>query len=155
MKAVLCLGANLGDRGRAIENATRSLDRLALTRVTRRSSIIETKPEGVPDEQPDYLNRVCEVETGLSPEALLGACFGIEAAAGRVRVGIKSARTLDIDLLLYEGIVRADELLTLPHPRMLERYFVLKPLSEIYPEGSALGVEFGASLCRMESEATE
>lgn len=146
MKAVLCLGANLGDRGEAILGALDAIDRLPYTHVTRRSDIIETAPEGVIGPQPDYLNCVCEVETDLCPEALLGACFGIEAAAGRVRVGYKSPRTLDIDLLLYEGVRSDSEFLTLPHPRMLERKFVLVPLSRIYPDGTALGLDFREAL---------
>jgi len=146
VKAVLCLGANLGDRGQAIEQALDAIDRLPYTHLLRRSSILETKPEGVPDEQPDYLNCVCEVDTGLCAEALLGACFGIEAAAGRVRKGYKSARTLDIDLLLYEGKQCDSEFLTLPPPCMLERRFVLVPLSELYPDGFALGLDFSAAL---------
>lgn len=146
MKAVLCLGANLGDRGEALLGALDAIDRLPYTRVTRRSDIIETAPEGVIGPQPDYLNCVCEVETGLCPEALLGACFGIEAAAGRVRVGFKSPRTLDIDLLLYEGVQSESEFLTLPHPRMLERKFVLVPLSQLYPDGCVLGLDFREAL---------
>ena len=146
MKAVLCLGANLGDRGQAIEQALDAIDRLPYTRITARSTVLETRPEGVLEEQPDYLNCVCEVETGLCAEALLGACFGIEAAAGRVRKGYKSPRTLDIDLLLYEGRESDTEFLTLPHPRMLERRFVLLPLSELYPDGVALGLDFSHAL---------
>ncbi len=146
MKAILCLGANLGDRGQAIEQALDAIGRLPHTALLRRSTILETKPEGVIDLQPDYLNCVCEVETGLPPEALLGACFGIEAMAGRVRTGYKSARTLDIDLLLYEGLSSDSEFMTVPHPRMLERRFVLLPLSELYPDGKALGLDFSEAL---------
>ena len=145
MKAVLCLGANLGDRGQAIEQALDSISRLPHTRLLRRSDILETAPEGVIDEQPDYLNCVCEVDTDMPAEALLGACFGIEAMAGRIRSGYKSARTLDIDLLLYEGIQSGSEFMTLPHPRMLERRFVLIPLSQLYPDGVALGLDFSAA----------
>ena len=152
MKAVLCLGANLGDRGHAIECALDSISRLPTTRLLRRSPVLETEPEGVPDQQPNYLNCVCEVETAMPPEALLGACFGIEAMAGRVRTGYKSARTLDIDLLLYEGLSSDSEFMTLPHPRMLERRFVLLPLSELYPEGSALGLDFSKALRAITAE---
>ena len=146
MKAVLCLGANLGDRGAAIEQALDSIDRLPFTRLLRRSPVLETEPEGVPDDQPNYLNCVCEIDTGLCPEALLGACFGIEAAAGRVRTGFRSARTLDVDVLLYEGVESDNQFLTLPHPRILERRFVLVPLSQLYPEGNALGLDFSEAL---------
>lgn len=149
MKAVLCLGANLGDRGRAIEQALDSISRLPHTALLRRSAILETEPEGVIDRQPNYLNCVCEVETAMPAEALLGACFGIEAMAGRVRTGYKSARTLDIDLLLYEGLESDSAFITLPHPRMLERRFVLLPLSELYPDGNALGLDFSDALKRV------
>ncbi len=152
MKAVLCLGANLGDRGHAIENAIDSLSRLPQTRLLRRSPVLETEPEGVPDSQPDYLNCVCEIETGLCPEALLGACFGIEAAAGRIRRGFRSARTLDIDLLLYEGVTSSSPFLTLPHPRILERKFVLVPLSRLYPDGKAPGLDFSEALRKVLAE---
>ncbi len=146
MKAILCLGANLGDRGQAINQALDAISRLPHTALLRSSSILETAPEGVIDCQPDYLNCVCEVETAMPPEALLGACFGIEAMAGRVRTGYKSARTLDIDLLLYEGMSSDSEFMTVPHPRMLERRFVLLPLSELYPGGTALGLDFSEAL---------
>lgn len=149
MKAVLCLGSNLGDRGAAIEQALDSIRRLPHTSLLRCSDIIETAPEGVIDQQPDYLNCVCEVETGMPPEAMLGACFGIEAMAGRVRMGYKSARTLDIDLLLYEGVESDSEFMTLPHPRMLERRFVLVPLSQLYPDGIALGLDFSRELAQV------
>jgi len=153
MKAVLCLGANLGDRGKAIYDAIDAIGRLPYTRVLRDSGIDETEPEGVIDIQPNYLNCLCEVETGLCAEALLGACFGIEAAAGRVRIGFKSPRTLDIDLLLYEGVESDSEFMTLPHPRMLERSFVLEPLSRLYPEGVALGLDFREALAAIRKES--
>lgn len=149
MKAVLCLGSNLGDRGQTIEHALESIGRLPHTVLLRRSSVLETEPEGVTDDQPNYLNCVCEVETDLTPEALLGTCFGIEAACGRVRVGYKSARTLDIDVLLYEGVTCSSPLLTVPHPEMLRRRFVLVPLSELYPDGCALGLDFRAALAEV------
>lgn len=153
MKAVLCLGANLGDRGQSIEQALDAISRLPHTSLLRRSAVLETAPEGVIDQQPDYLNCVCEVETGMPPEALLGACFGIEAMAGRVRTGYKSARTLDIDLLLYEGVTSDSEFMTLPHPRMLERRFVLVPLSELYPDGMAFGLDFADALRQVTEES--
>ena len=82
------------------------------------------------------------LETSLSPRALLGACLGIEAALGRVRRVRHGARAADLDLLLYEGETSADPELTLPHPGILARAFVLLPLSELFPEGFALGFDF-------------
>lgn len=146
MKAVVSLGANLGDREETLRSALHSLDTLCKTKLTAVSSFYATEPVEVLDEQPEYLNCVAVVETELSPRAFLGACLGIEASNGRQRLGYKTARTLDIDLLLYEGFSSEDKELIVPHPRMTERAFVLVPLSELFPDGNALGLEFGALL---------
>lgn len=146
MKAIVSLGANLGDRERTLREALDCLGALCKTRLTDVSSFYETEPVEVMDSQPEYLNCVAVLETELSPKALLGACLGIEAAKGRVRLGYKTARTLDIDLLLYEGYSSCEDELTVPHPRMMERAFVLVPLSELFPDGKALGTDFSASL---------
>lgn len=102
-KAVLGLGGNLGNRKENLSAALDALGRLPKTKVSRVSRCYETAPFQVFDAQPDYLNCCAEIETDLSPRALLGACLGIEAAMGRVRLVEKGARVLDIDLLLYEG----------------------------------------------------
>ena len=102
-RAVLGLGTNLGDRGRNLAAAVEALGRLPETAVARVSSVWQTAPFDVPDEQQDYWNICVLLETGLSPRALLGACLGIEAALGRVRRTYHGARTIDLDLLLYEG----------------------------------------------------
>ena len=145
-EAVLSLGANLGDREKNLKNAVDALNRLPGTRVKQCSSLYETEPFGVGAGQPAYLNVCLQLETALSPHALLGACLGIEASAGRERIGVKSARVLDIDVLLYDALRQDEPELTLPHPRMMERAFVLVPLLEIYPEGEALGVSFQKEL---------
>lgn len=141
MRAVLGLGGNLGDRAANLAAAVKALEHLPGTRVTGLSSLYETAPVGYAD-QPDFLNRVAVVETSLSPRALLGGCLGVEAALGRVRGRRFGPRVVDIDLLLYEGVVSADPELTLPHPRMMERAFVLVPLAELFPDHVALGVPF-------------
>lgn len=141
-RAVLGLGANLGDRRENLAAALEALDRLPGTAMLKTSSILETEPFDVPDEQPNYLNCCVLLETALSPRALLGACLGIEAALGRVRKIRHGARVIDIDLLLYEGETSDDPELRLPHPGILERDFVLLPLKELFPDGIALGFHF-------------
>lgn len=139
--AVLGLGGNLGDRKGNLEAALDALGHLPDTAVVAVSSLYETAPVGYAD-QPDFYNIVAVVETALSPRALLGSCFGIEAALGRVRTFRNAPRVVDIDVLLYEGVASDDAELTLPHPRMMERAFVLVPLAELFPNGEALGVPF-------------
>lgn len=146
MKAVLGLGGNLGDAKANILQALDALDSLCSTKLLRVSSFYSTAAVEVLEPQPDYINCVAEIETELSPRALLGACLGIEAALGRVRYGYKAPRTVDIDLLICESFCSDDKELTLPHPRMLYRAFVLVPLSELYPDGNALGVDITDAL---------
>ena len=100
----------------------------------RASTIVETDPVGVPDEQPPYLNAVVVGETSLEPRALLGAILDIERARGRRRTAWRAARTLDLDLILYGDLQCDLPGLTVPHPRFRDRDFVLRPLAEIAPE---------------------
>jgi 2-amino-4-hydroxy-6-hydroxymethyldihydropteridine diphosphokinase len=129
--AFVALGANLGDRISTLQSA---VDRLAgLGRIEAISSVYETDPVGYLD-QPRFLNAVLKLSTALPPEALLDRLLEIEAELGRVRTFANAPRAIDLDLLLYEGDIRATDRLVLPHPRMLERAFVLVPLAEIAPE---------------------
>lgn len=144
-RAVLSLGSNLGDREENIKAALRALSKLPMTKVVETSKIYETEPVGYTD-QPLFLNAAALIETGLSPRALLGACLGIEAAMGRIREFKNGPRTIDIDLLVYEGETGDDSELTLPHPGMRERAFVLIPLSDLFPDGNALGFDFGEDM---------
>ena len=144
-RVVVALGANLGDRMDILRRALAALAALPRTRVLKTSDVYETDPVGYVD-QPAFLNAAVLLETDLSPRALLGACLGIEAAMGRVRTALNGPRTLDLDLLLYEGQTLQGEELTLPHPRMGERAFVLVPLADVFPEGCALGMDFSAQL---------
>lgn len=142
--------------------ALAALSALPRTQVIKASGVYETEPVGYAD-QPAFLNAAVLLETGLSPRALLGACLGIEAAMGRVREVLNGPRPLDLDLLLYEGRTMQEEELTLPHPRMGERAFVLVPLADIFPERCALGMDFSALLeatgcrgvCRWENSLSE
>ena len=141
-RAVLGLGTNLGDRAENLCAALGALGRLPGTRMEAVSSVWQTAPFDVPDKQQDYWNICVSLETTLSPHALLGACLGVEAALGRVRRTYHSARVIDLDLLLYDGAAVQEKELTVPHPGMLERAFVLFPLSELFPERIACGLDF-------------
>ena len=149
-QVVLGLGSNLGNREENISNAVHAVEQLPGTTVIAGSSLYETAPFDVPDEQNDYLNKCIVALTELSPRALLGACLGIESALGRKREIRHGSRIIDIDLLLYEGAQSKDPELTLPHPGILERAFVLVPLSELFPEKTALGLDFSAALKRVD-----
>ena len=129
--AYVALGANLGDPQAALRQALRDLEALPHTQLVRASSLYRTAP--VDSTGPDYINAVAELRTTLGPHELLAALQRIESAAGRERPYRNAPRTLDLDILLY-GDVRLDEpRLTLPHPRMYQRAFVLVPLAEIAP----------------------
>lgn len=140
--AYIALGANLGDRVATIESALRGLGDFGC--ITNVSALYETDPVGF-DDQPRYLNAVAEIETELSPDALLDALLRVEAEHGRVRTFANAPRTLDLDLLLYDDQRRSSPRLTLPHPRMHERAFVLVPLAEIAPDVRVPGLESRAS----------
>lgn len=130
--AYLGLGSNLGDRRRYLAEALRRLEATPGTQVTAVSSVYETKPVGV-TAQPDFLNLVARVATVRPPPELLEFCLEVEAALGRVRDVRWGPRTIDIDLLIYDAVEICDDRLTLPHPRMKERSFVVGPLAEIAP----------------------
>jgi 2-amino-4-hydroxy-6-hydroxymethyldihydropteridine diphosphokinase len=135
MKAVIALGANIGDPEEQMQIAIAllqdSLDLIAT------SSIIKTAPVGGPS-QPDYLNAVCIAESELSASELLGLLQGIEKSLGRVREERWGPRTIDLDLIQYGTILSAADELTLPHPRAHERRFVLEPWFEIEPDAILL-----------------
>ena len=133
-KAYIALGSNLGDGEANLKEAIRALDLVPGVMVTKVSEFYLTEPWGYAD-QPDFTNACCEVETTLSPEALLGVCLGIEAGMGRVRQIKNGPRVIDLDLLLYGKETRNTEELILPHPRMGEREFVLLPLNDLAVNG--------------------
>ncbi|WP_066254958.1 2-amino-4-hydroxy-6-hydroxymethyldihydropteridine diphosphokinase [Hydrogenophaga flava] len=130
--AYVALGANLGDAARTLRDALQTLGRTPGIRLTQASSLYQTAP--IDSSGPDYLNAVAEVSTTLTAPGLLRALQAIENAAGRERPYRNAPRTLDLDLLLY-GSARIDSPeLTVPHPRMWERAFVLVPLAEMAPD---------------------
>lgn len=130
-RAYIGLGANLGERCTTLERALEALDSLPETRLSACSSLYQSAP--VDAEGPDYLNAVARIETELDPMALLRALQAIEDRHGRRRPWRNAPRTLDLDILLYGDQQIADPVLTVPHPRMHERAFVLRPLAELDP----------------------
>ena len=127
----LGLGSNLGDREAHLERGLAALGARGL-RLTAVSSIYETEPVGGPAQGP-YLNLVAAGETSLSPEAVMEAALAAEGEEGRVRSVRNAPRTLDIDILFHDDLVRRTATLTVPHPRLQERRFVLVPLAELAP----------------------
>jgi len=128
----IALGSNLGDRRAHLDFAIERLrDVLTALQV---SSITETAPVDVPDDQPPYLNAVVVGETALEPEALLDKLTSLELERGRERRAFRAARTLDLDLILYGDRVMRTDTLEIPHPRFRDREFVLRPLVELDPE---------------------
>lgn len=140
-RAYIALGSNLaGDLdcpASQVIRALQSIDNIAKTKLIKQSSLYQSAPVGYDNiqlkTQPDFINAVAEISTQLTPEALLDALLHIESEAGRERPFANAPRVLDLDLLLYDDITMHTEKLTLPHPRMLERAFVLIPLAEISP----------------------
>ncbi len=131
--AYVGLGSNLGDRRAMIDGA---LERLRPARV---SSVIETEPVGRTD-QPRFLNAVAELETVLPPAELLERLLGVERDLGRVRSERWGPRTIDLDLLLYGDLELRTRLLTVPHPELHRRRFVLEGLAELCPDRAVPGV---------------
>lgn len=130
--AYIALGTNLGDKEKNLKQALLFLMQQGVE-VIKVSSFMLTEPYGVLD-QPKFLNAVCEVNTYLEPFALLRTLLAVERAMGRVRLRRWGERNIDLDLLLYENVIMNKPLLTLPHPDMQNRDFVLLPLAEISPE---------------------
>ena len=136
--AYVALGANLGDPVNTIKSAIEMLKSLSNSRLVASSSLYRTAPMGLHN-QPDFINAVVALDTQLTPAALLQQLFAVEAEFGRIRTVKNAPRTLDLDLLLHGHSVSNDPQLTLPHPRMHRRAFVLAPLAEIAPEVSIPG----------------
>jgi 2-amino-4-hydroxy-6-hydroxymethyldihydropteridine diphosphokinase len=132
-EAFIALGSNLGDARAQVLDAFEALARLPGTRLLARSPLYLTPPWGVLD-QPPFVNAVAQLDTTLPPHALLDELLVIERAAGRVRDGERwGPRTLDLDVLHMDAVVLSDERLSLPHPRISERAFVLLPLHDLAP----------------------
>lgn len=153
--AYVGIGANLDEPAARVRRAFVALDALPGSRVVKRSSLYRSEPQGY-RAQPDFVNGVAELHTTLAPRQLLGALQTLEAQAGRERSFRNAPRTLDLDLLLYGDERIDDPMLTVPHPRMHERAFVLVPLLEIAPRAAIPGVgPARACLGRVRDQAVE
>lgn len=130
--AYIGIGSNLGERENHLKKAVNALDDTYGIKVTKVSPFYNTAPVGY-TAQPDFLNGVVEIETSLSPYALLDICHQIEEELRRVRTIRWGPRTIDLDILLYADIVMSEEKLVIPHPAMHEREFVLRHFNDISP----------------------
>jgi len=143
--AYIGLGSNIGDREENLRAAVAALGRTKGVRLGPCSNIYETDPVGVVA-QPPFLNMAVRIGTSLAPESLLDACLDIERSLGRVRDMRWGPRTIDLDVLLYGDAAMHTPRLTVPHPRMHERPFVLIPLLEVLKKGTAAAVSSLAAL---------
>ena len=132
-QAFIALGSNLEDPQAQIERALETIANTTNIKLIKASSLYRTVPVGY-DNQPDFINAVAEIETDLNPLALLDRLLEIETQHGRERPFPNAPRVLDLDVLLYEGVATSSPALTLPHPRMHTRGFVMLPLAEIAPK---------------------
>ena len=138
VEAFVGLGANLENPVQQVSQAVTELDGIDRTRLLAASSLYRSDPVGYAD-QPHFINAVAKLQTRLSPHELLDALHVIENRHGRRRSVRNAPRTLDLDLLIYGVLVLQEEGLTLPHPRMHERAFVLMPLAELAPDARVPG----------------
>ncbi len=153
MSAYVGFGANLGDPARTLRAAAAELGP-RVGAIEAASGIYRTRPVGL-ENQPDFRNAVARVRTALSAERLLDVLLAVESEFGRVRDVRWGPRTLDLDLLWYEGEERDDARLTLPHPRAHEREFVLRPLAELAPGLVLRGVSVADWLDRIGPQGVE
>jgi len=155
VRAFLGLGSNVGDSRQILRRAILRVGGLPGTRVVACSALYRTAPVGRQD-QADFLNQVIEIQTSLSPRALLAAVLEVEREGGRVRRERWGPRTLDIDVVWYDDVSVSEPDLEIPHPRLEERRFVLEPLSELAP-GLSLpsGRTLGEALTRVADQLVE
>jgi 2-amino-4-hydroxy-6-hydroxymethyldihydropteridine diphosphokinase len=149
-KAFIALGSNLNSPESQVIRAFQSIEQLPETRVIKKSSLYKTAPVGYSD-QPDFINAVVEIETELAPETLMEALLKIELEFGRERPFANAPRILDLDLLLYDDLILQTQNLTLPHPRMHLRGFVMLPLAEVAPDLSLpdFSLPFGGNVVKL------
>ena len=145
--AFVGLGSNLGNSRQQILRAIQAFNQLAETRVLACSSLYRSAPVGYL-EQPDFINAVAQIETGLSPRNLLDELLVLEAKSGRKREFLNAPRTLDLDVLLYDERCHHEHGLTIPHPQMHLRAFVLRPLLDIAPDCKIPGVGLAEAAMR-------
>lgn len=155
-EALLALGGNLGDARETLARAIATLTESGDIRLRARSSDYMTPPWGVED-QPPFVNLCIAIDTALTPQALLARAQAVERAFGRDRAGEQrwGPRTLDIDILTYDDLVLNGPDLTLPHPRLFERAFVLVPLAEIAPDLLITGISVRDALAGLDTTGIE
>jgi len=155
-EALLTLGGNVGNVRSTFDRAVAMLADGTAVRLTARSSDYRTPPWGVTD-QPAFVNAVIAVATSLTPHELFARAIAVERALGRDRRNERrwGPRTVDIDLLAYDDLTLNDADLTLPHPRLFERAFVLVPLAEIAPDRAIAGIRIGDALKRIDASGIE
>lgn len=153
-RALIALGSNIGDKAAIIRNAIEAIDRLPGTAVVARSAIYRTPPWGITN-QDWFANAVVATDTALSPDEMLDACLAIEAAMGRIRRERWGPRVIDLDLLMHGDTTIRSERLTLPHPRIAERAFVLIPLADVAPEFQIGSKSIAAMLAGLDAKGIE
>ena len=155
-EALVGLGGNIGEVRTALDRAVAAFCDGSDMRLVAQSSDYATPPWGVVD-QPPFVNRCIAVATGLTPRALLDRALAVERTLGRDRGREQrwGPRPIDIDILAYDDIVLEEQGLTLPHPRLLERAFVLVPLAEIVPDRVIAGVRIRDALARVDTQGIE
>ena len=141
MRYVLGLGTNIGNREQNLRDAIAAPEHIPETVILRQSAVYETEPYGYA-QQDRFLNMAVLLESAFPPEAMLGACLGIEAGLGRVRLFKNGPRIIDLDVLLAEGFTADTPILRVPHPEIRKRAFVLQPLMDLFPQGEAFGYTF-------------
>ncbi|MDD6728259.1 MAG: 2-amino-4-hydroxy-6-hydroxymethyldihydropteridine diphosphokinase [Eubacteriales bacterium] len=141
MEYIISVGTNMGDRKENIDRAIESINLLPYTDVIRQSSVYETEPVGYARQQ-NFYNIALVVESVFEPGEMLGACLGIESGFGRLRTVRNGPRIIDLDIIFAEDAEINSRNLIVPHPRYHERRFVLEPLLELFPDGTAYGIEF-------------
>jgi 2-amino-4-hydroxy-6-hydroxymethyldihydropteridine diphosphokinase len=152
MKYIIGIGTNIGDREKNITEAINAFDLVPHTKVLRKSALYETEPVGYADQQ-NFYNACFEIESDLEANEILGVCLGIEAGFGRVREIKNGPRILDLDVILAENEKIDTANLTVPHPRYTERRFVMIPLLELFPDGTAYGIKFSHHLLGIKGQA--
>jgi len=145
VEAYLSIGSNLGDRAGLLKRGVEAINARKGISVSRVSPVYRTEPVG-PIEQPDFFNAAVAIETSLGPESLLESLLKIERGFGRVRDRVWGPRTLDLDIILYGKETWSTPALEIPHPRALQRAFVLKPLMDLIPETTIGGVSIESAL---------
>lgn len=153
-RAWLGFGGNIGDVETALQVSLTALDEHADCTVDAVSPLYKTPPWGLLN-QPPFLNCCAQISTALAPEALLDLCQNIELTGKRERLERWGPRTIDIDLLVFDGVEQDSERLTLPHPRMLDRAFVILPLSDIAAELQIAGRSTAEILANLDVEGIE